>query len=423
MKERLTSESTRIENPKHVWHFRSQFRRGAFGWRSDTPIQRIREAISEIKLVERSNPSLAAEGGVCFLEKVSPALEQVDSSSGAIGNAVNNAIIQLVEIIIGAPGSDKQRDAWMERLFKARQEDCIPYLELLDEYWGALCKTKERASAWADRLLPATREALCPSGVGGWYRGTIPCLSSLYAAGRYDELFALVREDALWHCKIWTFKALVQMGDSAEAIRRANTCRGHYVSEETVDSFCEEVLLSAGLVDEAYTLYAPGANRKQTYLAWFRAVLKKYPLKQPVEVLNHLVQYTPGNEGKWFVAAKEAKLFDEALDLAKQTPCDPKALTRAARDFSARQPKFAYEAGLLALQRLLEGYCFEISYVDVYNAFDFTIAAARNADAVEDAYQRIRLMVENPIFAEGMVKKSIRAKLAPQRPFCKDGHI
>ncbi len=36
---------------------------------------------------------VGGEGAVIFLEKLSPAIEQVDSSSGAIGTAVNNAII------------------------------------------------------------------------------------------------------------------------------------------------------------------------------------------------------------------------------------------------------------------------------------------------------------------------------------------
>lgn len=33
----------------HKWQFSSRFRRHSFGWRSDTPIQRIKEALAEIK--------------------------------------------------------------------------------------------------------------------------------------------------------------------------------------------------------------------------------------------------------------------------------------------------------------------------------------------------------------------------------------
>ena len=41
-------------------------------------------------------------------------------------------------------------------------------------------------------------------------------------------------------------------------------------------------------------------------------------------------------------------LFDEAARLANQAPCDPRALTRAARHFAAARPEFAVEAGLAA---------------------------------------------------------------------------
>ena len=40
---------------KHKWTFTSRFRRHAFGWRSQTPIKRIKEAVSEIKSVTRKD--------------------------------------------------------------------------------------------------------------------------------------------------------------------------------------------------------------------------------------------------------------------------------------------------------------------------------------------------------------------------------
>jgi hypothetical protein len=66
----------------HNWRFAARFRRNAFGWRSQSTIQRVREAMAEIRKAARRDPVLAADGAVLFLEKVSPALEQVDSSSG-----------------------------------------------------------------------------------------------------------------------------------------------------------------------------------------------------------------------------------------------------------------------------------------------------------------------------------------------------
>ena len=95
---------------KHKWTFRPRFRRNAFGWRSQPAIRRIKEAVVEIKKVARKDPVLGGEGAVLFLEKISPALEQVDSSSGFIGNAVNKAIEVLVPIIAKAPIESKQRN-------------------------------------------------------------------------------------------------------------------------------------------------------------------------------------------------------------------------------------------------------------------------------------------------------------------------
>lgn len=119
----------------------------AFGWNSKLPIQRIKEALSEIKLLTRKDPILAAEGAVMLLEKLSPALEQVDSSSGAIGTAVNRAIDTLVPIIAKADVDIKVRKRWLDRLWAAFQDDEIPYLECLGDYWGELCVTKELASS------------------------------------------------------------------------------------------------------------------------------------------------------------------------------------------------------------------------------------------------------------------------------------
>jgi len=75
----------------HKWQFAPRFRRNAFGWRYDKPIERIKEALSEIRQVARKEPFIAAEWAIVFFEKLSPALMNVDSSSGAIGTGVNRA--------------------------------------------------------------------------------------------------------------------------------------------------------------------------------------------------------------------------------------------------------------------------------------------------------------------------------------------
>lgn len=83
----------------HSWRFKTRFRRHAFGWKSQPAITGLQEALSEIKQVARLEPVLAAEGAIALLERISPALEHVDSSSGAIGGAVNRTVAELVPII------------------------------------------------------------------------------------------------------------------------------------------------------------------------------------------------------------------------------------------------------------------------------------------------------------------------------------
>jgi hypothetical protein len=134
----------------HKWTFRARFRRQAFGWRSQAAIKRIKEAVSEIKKVARKDPVLGGEGAVLFLEKVSPSIEQVDSSSGAIGSAVNNAIDALAPIIAVAPADGRLRDKWLERLWQAVEDDDIPYGEFKPS-WPGVKRPKPSA-------LPRTQE-------------------------------------------------------------------------------------------------------------------------------------------------------------------------------------------------------------------------------------------------------------------------
>jgi len=44
----------------YKWQFAPRFRYHAFGWKSDKPIQRIKEALTEIKQVAKKEPALAA---------------------------------------------------------------------------------------------------------------------------------------------------------------------------------------------------------------------------------------------------------------------------------------------------------------------------------------------------------------------------
>jgi len=401
----------RASKQAYAWKFKSRFRRNAFGWRgSRLAIERINEALAEINAVARTDRILAAEGAVALIERMSPALEQIDSSSGAIGTAVSGAIRDLVTIIAGARADRRTRAKWLEKLWVAHEADAMPYIETLADYWGDLCASKEVASEWADQLVGMTRMALSPDPkMRGHFHGTSACLSALFRAERYAEIIDILKTEKFWHYTQWAVKAHAARGEKAEAIKYAESLRGPWTPDGSVDRVCEEILLSSGFADEAYERYGRSANRRGTYLATFRAVAKKYPHKQPSEILADLAADTPGEEGKWFAAAKEARLYDLALDLARRSPCDPRTLVRSARDFAARQPAFAMEAGLLALHWIVEGRGYEITGRDILDAFSHTMRAAEANGASEETRERIGQLVAHDA-PDGIVRRILATR-------------
>jgi hypothetical protein len=146
----------------HQWEFRSRFRRHAFGRRSQPSIQRIRQAVTEIKHAARRDPVLGAEGAALLLERIFPALETSTAHRAPSAWAVNNALDALVPLIAEGVADVGMREGWLNRLWAAIETDEIPYLDRLPDYWGDLCGSTELAALWADRLIGITRLALSP---------------------------------------------------------------------------------------------------------------------------------------------------------------------------------------------------------------------------------------------------------------------
>ena len=149
-------------------------------------------------------------------------------------------------------------------------------------------------------------------------------------------------------------------------------------------AFCEGVLLESSFADEAYARYAVGATYATTNLATFKAIAKKYPGKPKETILRDLVASQPGNEGKWFAAAKDACFFELAIKLANQSLSDPRTLIRAARDFAVERPEFALAAGMRGLRGLANAWGYDITGVDVLDAYAAVMAAA-GAAGVDEA--------------------------------------
>ena len=113
--------------------------------------------------------------------------------------------------------------------------------------------------------MPLVRKSWSSEDFGGWVKGASLCLSSLVAAERYDELEAIL---SLQSFRFWPFdkfwaRALVQQEQIDEAIEFAESCRKDRpgYDDGTIVEFCEQTLLAAGRVDEAYKRYALQAAR------------------------------------------------------------------------------------------------------------------------------------------------------------------
>jgi len=402
--------------PQHKWTFPARFRARSFSWRSSRlACQRLREAVSEIKKVARKDPVLGAEGAVKLMEKLWPALEQVDSSSGALGTATNNALDALVPLVIVAPADAKVRAKWLDRLWRAIQDDGVEYLSPLTERWGEVCGSVEIASEWAEELLSTVRLSWSKD-YRGYFVGTTACLSCLLTAGRYDELLDLLEQAPYisWHYRVYGVKALVAMGKKAEAIKYAKDSSGLNDRPTAIAQACEAILQSSGLEEEAYERYALAATTAAPGLATFRSIAKRYPGKGKEELLMDLISKSaPGQEGKWFATAKHLGLLDLALDLVSKGPTDPKTLNRAARDHLERNPEFALGCAIASLAWLADNYGYEVSWVDAKTARDYALSAAEKLGVVGGVMEKLSTLSANDRSMQGIVRQAL-AKLVPE---------
>jgi hypothetical protein len=385
----------------HKWLFKARFRERAFGWRgSKTAVVRLREATSEIKAVARSDAIAAADGVVTLAERIWPALQDIDTSSGELGNAVNRTLEELLPTLIGAPADPATRHRWLERLHEAVQNDGVQYLWPIEDRWGEVAVYPELMNDYADALLPLLRRVWTQEPPGGYVVGTAICLSSLLELGRFDDLLAIlqVARGMLWEWRRFGAEALARQGLWDAAIAYAEGSRDTRLTphdDGRIARFCEQVLLRAGRHDQAYREYGLRVARGPTYLATYRETIRRYPHLDRHQVLLDLIEVR-GNRGKWFAAAKSAGYLDVALDCARSFDVEPATLVRAACDFSRTDSRFALDVGLLALQHLLDGRGFEPDPSLIWRAADSCLAAAAEIGLHEWARSQIRHISDLP---------------------------
>jgi hypothetical protein len=383
------------------WQFKTKFRANAYGWRgSKLAITRLKEAVREIRTAAKSDPVAAADGCVALMVRLWPALQHIDTSSGALGTAVHSTLEELIPLLIAAPANRDTRAKWLERLFDAVQEDGVEYLDPVSERWGEITRYPDLVNQYADMLLERIREAWADRQRFNHVIGSAICLSCLLEAGRHDELRSLLalRRHRFWSDDRFAAEALLRQGLWQEAIAYAEASRSKTngaFSDHAIDRYCENILIQQGRSDEAYGRYGLASALGTTNLATYRALARKYPERDPRQMLIDLIE-TRGTKGKWFAAAKDAGFLDIAISCAAAPDADPSTLVRAARDFAGKQPEFAMAVGVLAIKSLLLGGGYEPLLSDAANAVRHVMTAAVSIGVADWAVQQIDLALQQP---------------------------
>ena len=183
------------------------------------------------------------------------------------------------------------------------------------------------------------------------------------------------------------------------------------MSDVEIDRACESILLSVGRDEEAYRRYALTAHGGNTYLSRFRAIAKRYPMRDGSEVLADLIASTPGEAGKWFATAKTIGQYDLALELASSSPCEPKTLNRAARDHLEGNTPFALGAALASLRWLSEGWGYDVTDLEVLAAYDLALAAAERLGRSQSVLDDIRRIIAADRSQGGFVRELIARRM------------
>lgn len=403
------------------WQFKTKFRASAFGWRgSRLAITRLKEAVREIRTAAKSDPVAAGDGCVSLMERLWPAFQHIDTSSGALGTGIHKALEELIPLLTAAPAGRDMRAKWLERLFDAVQEDGVEYLNPVAERWGEIARYPDLVNHYADMLLGRMREAWADRQRYNHVIGSSICLSCLLDAEQYEELRELLalRRFRFWPDNRYQADALLRQGLWQEALAYAEACRSKTsaaFSDHAIDCYCENILIQQGYTDEAYRRYGLASALGTTNLATYRALARKYPERDHRQMLIDLIE-TRDRKGKWFAAAKDADFLDIAIACAAAPDADPSTLVRAARDFAGKQPEFAMAVGVLAIRSLLSGGGYEPLLSDSVNAVRHIMAAAELIGAADWAINQIDLALQQPcVKGREVFRDSGTAELQQQR--------
>lgn len=385
---------------KYKWAFKAGMRARGFGWRgSSKAAARLKSATSEIKTVRRKDPVAAAEGAVALAERIWPAFEHIDTSSGALGSSVYRTLEQLLPILIDAPADESTRAKWLERLRDAIMDDGVEYLSPIADRFGEIAAFPTLMHAHADRDLDLIRMVWSDHASFGHVPTATLTLSCLLEAGRYQELSELLelRKTRMWHHQKYAAAALVRQGKAEEALALASGLleadRSPWGSHD-IQRFCEDILIRQGKPEEAYRRFGLPSAAGNTWIAMWRDLVKRYPERNPRALLEDLIALH-GRKGKWFATAKTAGFLDIALDCAADIEAAPATLMRAARDFGEKEPEFAAQVAVHAIGQLLSDRGYDASPFDIDEAVGSLLTASDRINQRSWAIARLKDLVRH----------------------------
>ena len=394
-------------------------RAGAYSWRSSAKaIERLKSAKTEIRSVARKDPVTAAEGVIALAQRIWPAFEHIDTSSGTLGNAVNRTLEDLLPILIEAPADENTRAKWLEQLREAILDDGVDYLAPIADRFGEIAAFPELMNDHADRDLDLIRKAWSDHARFSHVTTATLTLSCLLEAGRHEELLDLLalKKSRIWFYEKFGAEALLRQGREDDALAFAESLLRedrHQWGYHDVARFCERILIRQSREDAAYRRFGLPSASGNTYLAMWRDLVKRYPDLDARRILEDLIA-TRGAKGKWFAAAKTAKYLDIALDCAAQPDAAPATLIRAARDFAIKEPGFAAQVGLHAIAHLLAGRGYEPSPFDIDTAVGHVMAASARIGQEDRALQELERLAAN-VPADAQMLARLQARIAEIR--------
>jgi hypothetical protein len=372
----------------------------------------LKRACAELKKGAPKHPAATAAATVRLWELLPRALAPFAQSSPPLVAALSECHSELASVFSASlPASDV--DPLLSRLHAALVDDEHDVLFGLARHFGTWCGSSEAAARWVARFDAAVAQPHATQ-----HRSAREALlSALLAAGHYPRLETEVGKAKDWYAQKWLVQAALSQGDRDTAVAHLERqvasalASGNEDQVRQITAFAEQSFFEAGDWQTAYSRFARAAHKAATHVATFRAICKRYPMLEPSQILRDLAEHTPGEEGKWFAAAKDAHLFDLALELARRSPCNPDTLIRAAEDHRDVRPEFAAECGYLALHWLSKNRGFEVGSVQIWSAYYATSAAAERAACWETMRARLVALVNADSSTGTALRKALGREL------------